>query len=284
MNFLKNELKHKGFYPFVFLFSLLIASAIFQSCEQSNIFSDKDDVELGEQFDKEIKANPKEFPMLQGHQDIKDYVTSMGKEILNSPKIKKRSIYPYQFQVIDDTIINAFCTPGGYVYIYTGLMKFLDNESGLAGVVGHEIAHAERRHVTQRLTAYYGVSMLLGFILGGNPSMLAEIAANLFVGLAFLKNSRDDETEADYYSIQYLKSTKWYPGGITFFFDKIKEEQRKKGTTPGDLDRLLSTHPLPNDRISFVNKELGKMNPKPDPTKGLYTDEYQAMKQKLPSR
>lgn len=284
MNFLKNELKHKGFYPFVFLFSLLIVSAIFQSCEQSNIFSDKDDVELGEQFDKEIKANPKEFPMLQGHQEVKDYVTSMGKEILNSPKIKKRNIYPYQFQVIDDTIINAFCTPGGYVYIYTGLMKFLDNESGLAGVVGHEIAHAERRHVTQRLTAYYGVSMLLSFILGGNPSLLAEIAANLFVGLAFLKNSRDDETEADYYSIQYLKSTKWYPGGITFFFDKIKEEQRKKGTTPGDLDRLLSTHPLPNDRITFVNKELGKMNPKPDPTKGLYTDEYQAMKQKLPSR
>lgn len=284
MNFLKNELKHKGFYPFVFLFSLLIASAVFQSCEQSNIFSDKDDVELGEQFDKEIKANPKEFPMLQGHQEVKDYVTSMGKEILNSPKIKKRNIYPYQFQVIDDTIINAFCTPGGYVYIYTGLMKFLDNESGLAGVVGHEIAHAERRHVTQRLTAYYGVSMLLSFILGGNPSLLAEIAANLFVGLAFLKNSRDDETEADYYSIQYLKSTKWYPGGITFFFDKIKEEQRKKGTTPGDLDRLLSTHPLPNDRITFVNKELGKMSPKPDPTKGLYTDEYQAMKQKLPSR
>ncbi len=284
MNFLKNELKHKGFYPFVFLFSLLIASAFFQSCEQSNIFSDKDDVELGEQFDKEIKANPKEFPMLQGHQDIKDYISSMGKEILNSPKIKKRSVYPYQFQVIDDTIINAFCTPGGYVYIYTGLMKFLDNESGLAGVVGHEIAHAERRHVTQRLTAYYGVSMLLGFILGGNPSMLAEIAANLFVGLAFLKNSRDDETEADYYSIQYLKSTKWYPGGITFFFDKIKEEQRKNGTTPGGLDRMLSTHPLPNDRISFVNKELGKMNPKPDPTKGLFTDEYQVMKQKLPSR
>ncbi len=271
-----------GFYPFLFLLVLLLSSAIFQSCEQSNIFSDKDDVELGEQFDKEIKANPKDFPMLDGHQDLKDYVTSLGKEILNSPKIKKRSIYPYNFQIINDTIVNAFCTPGGFVYVYTGLMKFLDNESGLAGVVGHEIAHAERRHVTQRLTAYYGVSMLLSFILGGNPSLLAEIAANLFVGLAFLKNSRDDETEADYYSIQYLKSTKWYPGGITFFFDKIKEEQRKKGSTPGDLDRLLSTHPLPNDRITFVNKELSKISPKPDPTKGLFTDEYQRIKQKLP--
>ena len=284
MKFLKKELQHKGFYPFVFLFAILVASAVFQSCEQSNIFSDKDDVEFGEQFDKEIKANPKEFPMLEGNQEIKDYVTGLGKEILNSPKILKRSIYPYNFQIVNDTIINAFCTPGGFIYVYTGLMKFLDNESALAGVVGHEIAHAERRHVTQRLTAYYGVSMLLSFILGGNPSLLAEVAANLFVGLAFLKNSRDDETEADYYSIQYLKSTKWYPGGITFFFDKIKEEQRQKGNTPGDLDRLLSTHPLPNDRISFVNKELSKINPKPDPTKGLFTDEYQRMKQKLPSR
>ncbi len=284
MNYLKNEIKHKAFYPFAFLFALLVASAVFQSCEQSNIFSDKDDVEFGEQFDKEIKANPKEFPMLEGHQEVKNYITGIGREILNSPKVKKRNIYPYNFQVVNDTIVNAFCTPGGYIYIYTGLMNFVDNEATLAGVIGHEIAHAERRHVTQRLTAYYGVSALLSFILGGNPSVLAEVAANLFVGLAFLKNSRDDETEADYYSIQYLKSTKWYPGGITFFFDKIKEEQRKKGNTPGDLDRLLSTHPIPVDRINFVNKELNKISPKPDPTKGLFTDEYQAMKQKLPSR
>jgi beta-barrel assembly-enhancing protease len=288
MTFLKKEtgnksFYYKGFYSFIFLFGLLIASSVFQACEQSNIFSDKEDVELGEEFDKQIKANPKEFPMLEGHQDIKDYISDMGKTILNSStKIKKKNIYPYQFQVINDTIVNAFCTPGGFVYIYTGLMRFLDNEAALAGVVGHEIAHAERRHVTQRLTAYYGVSALLSFILGGNPSILAEVAANLFVGLAFLKNSRDDETEADYYSIQYLKTTKWYPGGITFFFDKIKEEQRKKGTTPGDLDRLLSTHPLPNDRISFANSELSKISPKPDPTKGLFTDEYQRMKQKLP--
>ncbi|MBE2219292.1 MAG: M48 family metalloprotease [Ignavibacteria bacterium] len=284
MKYFKTGNTSRGFYPFVFLLAILISSAVFQSCEQSNIFSDKDDVELGEQFDKEIKANPNEFPMLEGHQDIKDYIKGMGTEILASPKIKKRNIYPYTFQVVNDTIVNAFCTPGGFVYVYTGLMKFVDNEATLAGVVGHEIAHAERRHVTQRLTAYYGVSALLGFILGGNPSVLAEVAANLFVGLAFLKNSRDDETEADYYSIQYLKTTKWYPGGITFFFDKIKEEQRQKGSTPGDLDRLLSTHPLPADRISFVNKELAKISPKPDPTSGLYTDEYQKIKAKVPSR
>jgi predicted Zn-dependent protease len=161
-------------------------------------------------------------------------------------------------------------------------MRFVDNEATLAGIVAHEIAHAERRHVTQRLTAYYGVSVLLSFILGGNPSFISELAANLFVGLAFLKNSRDDEAEADYYSIQYLRTTKYYPGAITFFFDKIKEEEKKKGHTPSDLDRLLSTHPLPDDRIQAVNEILNTIKPRPDPTKGLFTNEYQKMKQRLP--
>ncbi len=268
--------------PFIFLTCLLVSAGVFLSCEQSNIFSDKDDVELGKEFDKQIKADPS-FHMLDDHQDIKDYVTGIGKYIINtSPKIKKKDIYPYNFQVINDTIVNAFCTPGGFVYVYTGLMKFIDNEATLAGIMAHEIAHAERRHVTQRLTAYYGVSILMSFILGGNPSLLAEIASNLFVGLAFLKNSRDDEAEADYYSIQYLKSTKYYPGGITFFFDKIQEEQKRKGQNPGSLDRLLATHPLAEDRIQAARNELAKITPPPDPTKGLYTDEYQQMKQKLP--
>jgi predicted Zn-dependent protease len=285
MNKITKEFKNRKFHFFVFTFALLICASILLSCEESNIFSDKDDVELGKEMDKEIKNDPKQFPMLEGYQDIKDYVSGIGKYILNtSPLIKKKDIYPYNFQVINDTIINAFCTPGGYVYVYTGLMRFIDNEATLAGVVGHEIAHAERRHVTQRLTAYYGVSILMSFILGGNPDLVAEIAANLFVGLAFLKNSRDDEAEADYYSIQYLKSTKYYPGAITFFFQKIREEQKKKGQKPGDLDRMLSDHPLPEDRIEAVNTLLNKITPHPDPTKGVFTEEYQKIKEKLPPK
>jgi predicted Zn-dependent protease len=283
MKIIKRELKNRFLYPFLLTAVLVISTSVFLSCEETNIFSDKDDVELGKEMDKQIKSDPQQFPMLVGHQDLKDYVSGIGKYIINSsPKITKKNIYPYNFQIISDTIINAFCTPGGFIYVYTGLMRFIDNEATLAGIVAHEIAHAERRHVTQRLTAYYGVSVLLSFILGGNPSFLSELAANLFVGLAFLKNSRDDEAEADYYSIQYLRSTKYYPGAITFFFDKIKEEEKKKGKTPGDLDRLLSTHPLPDDRIQAVDEILNTIKPRPDPTKGLFTNEYQKMKQRLP--
>jgi predicted Zn-dependent protease len=161
-------------------------------------------------------------------------------------------------------------------------MKFVDNEATLAGIVGHEIAHAERRHMTQRLTSYYGVSMVMSIVLGNNPNSIGEIVANLFTGLGFLANSRSDEQEADDYSIKYLSTSRYYPGAITFFFDKISEEQRRKGDTPGGLDRLLSTHPLPQDRIDNVKLKLKKLPKTFDPTKGLYTEEYQQIKSKLP--
>ena len=269
-------------YTALFFTFLLLSTSIFYSCG-ANIFSVEDDIQIGRDLDKEIKSRPNEFPMLKGHQDIKDYVNGIGRDILNSSsRIKYKNIFPYTFQVVNDTIINAFCTPGGFIYIYTGLMQFVDNEATLAGVIAHEIAHAENRHMTQRLTTYYGTSMLLSIILGGNPNVMAEIAANLFVGLTFLANSRADEEEADNYSIRYLSSTKYYPGAISFFFDKIREEQRKKGTTPGSLERLLSTHPLPQDRVENVNKQLKLLKITADPTKGLFTEKYQQLKAKLP--
>ncbi|MFZ1461977.1 MAG: M48 family metalloprotease [Ignavibacteria bacterium] len=267
----------------VLLTSLLISVSVFYSCG-ANIFSVEDDVIMGKEIEQEIIADQKQFPVMQGHQDIKDYVSGLGKYVLeNSKAIKYKNTFPYRFEVIhDDSTVNAFCIPGGFIYVYTGLIKFLDNEAALTGVIGHEIAHAERRHMTQRLTSYYGVSVILSLVLGNNPSMLGEIAANLFVGLGFLANSRADEEDADNYSIKYLTGTKYYPGAITFFFDKIKEEQRIKGETPGELEGFLSTHPLPQDRIKNVNLKLSKIKPKPDPTKGLFTEKYQEMKSKLP--
>ncbi len=275
--------KYSSLLVTILLSVSLVSLSVIYSCG-ANIFSVQDDVELGGEVNQQIKEDPKNYPVLKGHQEVKDYVNGLGRYVLqNSKYIEYKNIFPYKFEIIhDDSTVNAFCLPGGYIYVYTGLIKFLDNEAALTGVIGHEIAHAERRHMTQRLTSYYGVSVILSLVLGSNPNQLGEIAANLFVGLGFLANSRSDEEEADNYSIKYLTGTKYYPGAITYFFDKIKEEQRKKGETPGDLDRLLATHPLPQDRIDNVALKLSKIKPKPDPTKGLFTDEYQRMKAKLP--
>lgn len=208
----------------VFLTNIVLLSFFTTSCEDGiNIFSTDGDVQLGLQLHQEITQNPNEYPILN-NSDIQNYVQDIVNQIILSPSIRYRNKFKYQITIIrNNNVVNAFATPGGYIYVYTGLLKFLDNEATLASILAHEIAHCERRHTTQRLTKYYGVSILLDLILGNNPSTLEEIAANLFVGLAFLKNSRDDEYEADSYSFNYLTNTKWYPGALTFFFEKIKK-------------------------------------------------------------
>ncbi|MFN3305674.1 MAG: M48 family metalloprotease, partial [Candidatus Kapaibacteriota bacterium] len=168
-------------------------------------------------------------------------------------------------------------TPGGYIYVYTGLLKFVDNEATLAGVLAHEVAHCERRHATQRLTKAYGVSLLLDVVFGKNPSKTEEIAANLLVGLAFLKNSRDDEYEADEFAYEYLKSTIWYPGALIFFFDKIKQNEGNSF-----LEVLLSTHPLSEDRINRLNSMIQRDKLPPPTEENLFQNRYQNFKKLLP--
>jgi len=238
--------------------SLLIVLVIFAACSTGiNLYTDRDEVSLGMQFDKEIRSNTKEYPIYKGDPSVKEYIDkNIFQEILNSPDIKKKSIYNYQMEIIqNDTVLNAFAVPGGYVYLYTGLLSYLDSEAALAGVIGHEIAHVERRHATQRITAAYGIQMVLSVALGSNPAQIAELAANLFAGLALLANSRSDEDESDQYSINYLKSTRFYPGSVKFFFEKMREDGKVSSGSSG-LATFLSTHPDPVARIGSTEKRL----------------------------
>ena len=273
----------RKFQSTAYLYLIILFSSLSTiSCGVNiNIFSDADDIKLGKQMDEQIRKNPKEYPMLEGHPEVKQYVMEVGNKVLASPEITKRGIYAYKYEIIhDDSTINAFCTPGGYIYVYTGLLRFVDNEATLAGVMGHEIAHAERRHATNRISKAYGVQFLLSIVLGNKPSQVADITANLFTGLALLANSRSDESEADEYSMKYLSSTSYYPGAITFFFEKMSGKKGGKGG--GAFERLLSTHPLDQDRIDHVNQILASMgNPKPTDA-NLFTERYQSFKKKLP--
>jgi len=262
----------------------LIALACFASLAIEcgvNIFSDDQDIKLGKQIDEEIRKNPKQYPIMTGHPEVKQYVAEVGNKVLASPDITKRGIYAYTYEVIhDDSTVNAFCTPGGYIYVYTGLLKFIDNEATLAGVLGHEMAHAERRHATKRMTTQYGAQIVLGLVLGQNPSQIAGITANLFTGLGLLANSRSDEAEADEYSLKYLSSTPYYPGAITFFFEKMMAKKGGKGG--GSFERLLSTHPLDQDRIDHVQQLLRSMGKERSSEASIFAERFQSFKKKLP--
>lgn len=212
-----------------------------------NIFSIEDDKTLGQQTKAQIEADPAQFPILDPsrYPDAYNYILAIRNDILNSGKVSYRDEFDWEVKIIkDDNNINAFCTPGGYIYVYTGLIKFLDSKSALAGVMGHEIAHADKRHSTNQLTKQYGVQTMLDIVLGKNQGMLTEVATQL-VALRF---SRSDETEADKYSVEYLCPTKYEADGAARFFEKIEAQGGS------NVPQFLSTHPNPENRIEKIKE------------------------------
>ncbi|MBI5326209.1 MAG: M48 family metalloprotease [Ignavibacteriae bacterium] len=276
MNFYFNIKKNILF----FLFGIISFS--FYGCDDFNpldfnVFSVSDDKELGKQIDVQITSNQQEYPILN-QPSATTYVQNIVNQIINSPEIEYKGVFDYRVKIIrKDNVVNAFATPGGYIYVYTGLLKFVDNEATLAGILAHEVAHAERRHSTKRMTKAYGVQFLLDLLLGENPDQFAEIAANLFTGLAFLKNSRDDEYEADEYSFKYLQSSIWYPGAMKYFFQKV-------GDNSGNsfLEGLLSTHPLNEDRIAQYEILISNAKLAPPNENNLFSNRYIQFKNTLP--
>jgi predicted Zn-dependent protease len=260
--------------PFVFM-----AIFLSQGCSDGgiNIFTIEDDRQLGLQTKQEIENNPQEFPIVPRSANPKAYayLDGLRDQILATGTVKYKNEFAWElFIVKKDDVVNAFCTPGGYIYVYTGLIKYLDNASSLAGVMGHEMAHADRRHSTDQLTEQYGLSTLLQVVLGNDPGTLAQLAA----GLVSLRFSRGKETEADEYSVKYLCSTKYQETGAANFFIKMLADSNSS-----QPPQFLSTHPNHENRVQDINATAAKAGCSKDIKFSVQSDidEYNALKASL---
>ncbi|MDP2037421.1 MAG: M48 family metalloprotease, partial [Ignavibacteria bacterium] len=233
---------------------------------------------LGSEFALQLQNSPKDYPVYN-NPAVKNYITQkIFQPILQSPDVLYKNVFKYNLEVIkNDTILNAFAVPGGPVYVYTGLLKYLDSEAALAGVLGHEIAHAERRHATNRMTKQMGIQMVTQLVLGQNPSQTAMIVSNLFTGMTLLANSRADEDESDQVSMKYLQATKYYPGAVKFFFEKMRDDGKVEKGGQG-ISVFLSTHPDPIARIASADQRLKTAGIEVKTYKatgaGIFKDEY----------
>ncbi|HEX8709426.1 MAG TPA: M48 family metallopeptidase [Pyrinomonadaceae bacterium] len=182
---------------------------------------------------------------------ITEYVNRVGQNIVLHSDAK----VPFTIKVVDTDEVNAFALPGGFFYVNRGLILAADNEAELAGVMAHEIAHVAARHVMENMAkaelANYG--MLAGMILGIPPILLD--AANMGLGLGFLKFSRSAESEADRLGVQYLYASGYDPNALATMFEKLAAKNKKK---PGFFAKMFATHPFPPDRrmasLNFVSR------------------------------
>ncbi len=238
-----------------------------------NIFSVEDDRQMGAQVDAEIEANSAQYPILDSNLYPVAYqnLRRITNNILNSGQVNYKNDFLWQIHIIrDDSTLNAFCTPGGYIYVYTGLIKFLNSEDELAGVMGHEIAHADKRHSTDAMTRQYGVQSLLNVIFGQDKGAIARLA----VQLKELQYGRKAETEADEYSVIYLYPTEYDARGASRFFEKLINS----GQTGGP-PTFLSTHPDPGNRVQKIVDKWTELGAKPGQK---FEAEYSAFKASLP--
>lgn len=211
------------------------------------IFPVEDDVALGAQVAAQISDNATEFPVLNPAQypEAYTYLNAMKNTILQSEAVEHEDIFPYELKIIHrDDVLNAFATPGGYIYVYTGLIKYLEKADDLAGVMGHEIAHSDRRHSVNQMIKNIGVQTLISIVAGeGTSAQIASVVGGFFS----LQFSRSDESEADEYSVIYLADTDYACNGAARFFELLEAEGGAGGP------EFLSTHPSPENRVVDIN-------------------------------
>lgn len=240
----------------------------------SVLISDEDEEKLGLQVKAEVEK--------QGVKYIDDpqivaYVQKIMTPITQSANADRKGV-KWKLNVIDDPkTVNAFATPGGFIYVYSGLIVSADNEAEVAGVLSHEAAHVSARHSARQMVNAYGLQTVLGMAIGQNPGMLKQLAAAIAGKGAMLAYSRGDETEADEVGVKYATKVGYNPTGLITFFQKLQAQQ---GKSPKVLS-WLSTHPTTEDRIANVTQIIQKKG-----YTGNITDtpEFAQIKAKLQAR
>ena len=240
-----------------------------------NFFSVQQDVEIGKEASQEAE---KELDLIRDSESEK-YLNELGNRIA---KNSKNPGLPYQFKFVNSKEINAFAFPGGYVYVNRGLVEAADNESELAGVIGHEITHAALRHGTNQLSKQLLISATLSMIgglmgqSGGWKEQLAAMGISVFSSGLLLKYSRNAESQADLGGVQAVNASNIDTNGMMTFFQKLEGLRKSE---PSKLENFFSSHPPPADRVKAVGEEIVKLPLQKNPTKD--SDPFQKLKAKF---
>ena len=234
-------------------------------------YSIEKEVRMGKEFAQQVEASVK----LVNDPVVNEYVNRIGQNLVRNSDAK----VPFTIKVVDDDTINAFALPGGFFYVDSGLILAADDESELAGVMAHEIAHVCARHAMRQMTRgnIANIATIPLIFVGGGLGYGVRQAAGIGLPLTFMSFSRGFEAEADYLGTQYLYKTGYDPNGLVTMFEKIDALQKKK---PGTLSKAFSSHPQTPDRIEKTQEEIAKILPAKDQYV-VTTSEFDQVKARL---
>jgi len=222
-----------------------------------NFYSLEKEIALGKQLAQEVERSAK----LVDDPVVVEYVNRVGQNLVRNSDAQ----VPFTIKVIDSDEVNAFALPGGFFFVNSGLIMRADEESELAGVMAHEIAHVCLRHGTRNMTkgeiTQFAMIPLILLGPGGWAGYGLYEGLQFAIPLGFLKFSRDDERQADFYGLQYMYKAGYDPNAFVSMFEKIEADERRH---PGSIPKVFSTHPPTPERIQKTQDEIAKILPTRD--------------------
>jgi predicted Zn-dependent protease len=232
----------------IFLFAALTLPLFLAGCatvynpatgaKEYIMISTAQEVSIGNQVAAEVETK---YRLSQNTAQI-ERVNAIGSRIA---AVSDRQDLKYYFKVLDNKDVNALSTPGGYVYVNSGLIEKA-NDDELAAVIGHEVGHIAARHSVQAMQANMGTSLVASLVFSRvETTEQVRQAAAIGLNLIMLGYSREDEFEADKLGVRYTYYAGFDPNGAVTFMEKLLREEK------GDNSFVyLRSHPLYSDRIA----------------------------------
>ena len=238
-----------------------------------NMHSLEGDISIGKQYAQEVERESK----LIDDPIVTEYVNRVGQNLVRNSDAK----VPFTIKVIDSDVVNAFALPGGFFYVDSGLILRAQEESELAGVMAHEIAHVTARHGTRgQSRAELAQLAMIPLILlgpGGWAGYGIYQGMNVAIPISFLKFNRDFEREADFLGLQYMYKAGYDPNAFVTFFERLQADDKRR---PGTVPKMFSTHPPTPERIEAAQKEIARILPA-RPEYVVTTSEFDQVKGRL---
>jgi len=237
----------------VFMTGCAVTKTAYTERTQVMLMSEEEELSIGESEAKKILQSSK----VSSDWIAKARVERIGKRIA---EVSEKD-YNWEFHLIEEDVLNAFCLPGGKVFVYTGILKVAENDDQLATVMSHEIAHALARHGAERVSMakmnQVGHTLLSAVLNIENPAykQIFDTAYGVGTNVALmLPHSRDNESEADYIGLVLMAKAGYDPKEAIGFWENMKKQKGSSEQIP-----FLSTHPTDDKRIEDIRASLPKV-------------------------
>ena len=184
--------------------------------------------------------------------ELLNYINLVGQSVAD---VSSRSDINYHFAILNTEFPNAFATPGGYVFVSIGLIRMIENEAELAGVLAHEVAHIARKHALQTLQrsrSLQGVSSLTLTVMDKDPGLFDKLIDEVSNVLFTKGLDKNLEFEADKYGREFAYRTGYYPGALKRFIQKLGASKKNQGSI------FSSTHPTSRERYNLLQKSSSR--------------------------